>query len=188
LLPEDGRHGEVFGQYTQGEHRVRAAYYRHRYCGFISSGPQPANLPRVEIDGVSLSYAGRVADIDLQAALDHTNPRNATVGNNNFGKRLPRRASNALRLGADWQAGTVFSMPWQAGASVAAFSHRFDEAANTNRLGGYATLDLRAEVALQPGLSLGVNLNNVAGKVYETVLGYNQPGREAFISLRYALR
>ena len=183
LLPEKGKHAELFGQYTAGEHSLRAAYYEHRYRGFITSGPQPVNLPKVEIDGVTVSYEGRLGPVALTAALDHTNPRNATNANVNFGKLLPRRAQDALRLGGDWQAGV-----WSAGASVAAFSHRFDNVANTLRVAGYATLDLRAEWAVQPGLRLGLKLNNVADKAYETVYGYNQPGRELFATLRYAFR
>jgi len=31
-------------------------------------------------------------------------------------------------------------------------------------------------------------LNNVGGKEYQTALGYNQPGRELFLSVRYAPR
>ncbi len=183
LLPEEGRHGEVSLRWTAGEHSLRAAYYDYRYRGFISSGPAPVNLPRVEIDGVTLAYEGRWQGLDLSAALDHTDPKNATTGNANFGKQLVRRAKQALRLGADWQAGA-----WSAGATVAAFSHRFDDAANTVRLGGYGTLDLRAEWALSPGLKLGLKLNNVGDKAYETVLGYDQPGREGFVTLRVAFR
>lgn len=187
LLPEEGKHGEISLRWTAGEHQLRAAWYDYRYGGFISSGPQPVNLPRVEIDGLSFSYEGRWQQLDLRAALDHTDPRNATVGNANFGKQLARRARQALRLGADWQGGA-----WSAGASLQAFSHRFDEAANTNRLGGYATLDLRAEWQLARSdagtTALGLRINNIGGKVYATTLGYNQPGREAFLTLRHTLR
>ena len=183
LVPEEGKHGEVSVRWTAGDHSLRAAYYDYRYRGFISSGPQPVNLPQVEIDGVTLSYDGRIGPVALTAAIDHTDPRNATTGSANFGKRLPRRAADALRLGADWQGGA-----WSAGASVAAFSHRFDNAANTTRVAGYGTLDLRAEWALQPGLRLGLKLNNVGDKAYETVYGYNQPGRELFATLRYSFR
>ncbi|MDP3222340.1 MAG: TonB-dependent receptor [Rubrivivax sp.] len=181
LLPEEGRHGELSLRWTAGEHSVRAAWYDYRYRGFISSGPAPVNLPRVEIDGVTLAYEGRWRGLDLTAALDHTDPKNATTGNANFGKQLVRRAQQALRLGADWQAGV-----WSAGATVAAFSHRFDDAANTRRLGGYGTLDLRAEWALTREIKLGLKLNNVGDKAYETVLGYNQPRREGFVTLRVA--
>lgn len=183
LLPEEGKHGELSLRWTVGVHSLRAAWYDYRYTGFISSGPQPVNLPKVEIDGISLSYAGRWRNLDLRAAVDHTDPRNATAGNANFGRQLVRRAKQALRLGADWQAGV-----WSAGAAVSAFSHRFDNAANTVRLGGYATLDLQAEWALSPAARLGLRVNNVGDKACSTVLGYDQPGREGFLTLRYLLR
>ncbi len=183
LLPEKGRHGELSLRWTVGEHRLRAAYYEHRYRGFITSGPLPANLPKARIDGVTLAYEGRWRAVDLSASYDHTDPRNATAGHANEDKLLPRRAPDMLRLGADWQAAA-----WSAGATLAAASHRFDDAANATRLGGYATLDLRVRWALERRLSLGVELNNAAGKSYETALGYPQPGREVFVTLRHALR
>lgn len=183
LIPEEGKHAEVNLRWTAGEHSLRAALYDYRYRGFISSGPQPVNLPQVKIDGVTLAYAGRWQALDMSASLDHTNPRNATQGSAALGKQLARRAKDALRLGADQQLGS-----WRLGATLAAFSHRFDDAANTARLGGYATLDLRVDWALSRELTLGAKLNNLGGKVYETVLGYNQPGREGFLTLRYALR
>ncbi len=183
LLPEEGKQAELSLRWTAGEHSLRAAWYDTRYTGFISAGPQPVNLPRVAIDGVTVAYEGRWRNLDLSAAIDHTDPRNATVGNANFGKQLPRRARQALRLGADWQAGA-----WSAGASVAAFSHRFDDAANGTRLGGYGTLDLRAEWAMSPAWTWGLRLNNVGGKAYSTVLGYDQPGRAGFLTLRTVLR
>jgi len=183
LLPEEGKHSELSLRWTTGEHSLRAAVYDYRYRGFISSGPQPVNLPRVDVDGLTLSYQGRYQGLDLTASVDHTDPRSATQGSANLGKQLARRAKNALRLGLDQQVGT-----WNVGASLAAFSHRFDDAANTRRLGGYATMDLRADWALTRDLRLGARLNNLGGKVYETVLGYNQPGREGFITLRYAMR
>jgi vitamin B12 transporter len=63
---------------------------------------------------------------------------------------------------------------------------RFDNAANTVRVAGYATVDLRAEWKPLPAWVLALRLNNAGGKTYETVQGYNQPGREAHVTLRYA--
>ena len=68
---------------------------------------------------------------------------------------------------------------------MVAFSERFDNAANTTRLPGFATLDLRADWRLSKEWSVNVRLNNVADKKYETVYGYNQPGREGYLTLRY---
>jgi vitamin B12 transporter len=183
LLPEEGKHGELSVRYSAGEHRVRAAWYDYRYRGFISSGPQPVNLPRVEIDGVTLSYEGRWRELDLTASYDHVDPRNATVGNANYGKQLARRARQALRLGVDWQLGA-----WTAGAALQAYSHRYDNANNSTRLGGYGTLAVRAEWSISQAAKLGVRINNVGDKRHSTVLGYDQPRREGFVTLRYVLR
>jgi vitamin B12 transporter len=183
LLPEKGQQSEVNLRWSSAQHSLHAAYYDYHYRGFISSGPQPVNLPRVEITGVTLAYEGRWRNVDLTASLDQLDPQNATVGNANFGKQLPRRARQIARAGADWRAGA-----WSAGATLVGFSHRFDNAANTIRLGGYGLLDLRFDWAVAPSLTLGVRVNNVTDKAYETVLGYNQPGREGFLTLRHAFR
>ncbi len=183
LLPEEGRHHEAFLRWGGARHSLRIAAYRHRYRGFITSGPQPINLPLAEVDGVTMSAEHRWRDVELLASLDHTDPRNATAGNANQGKLLPRRAQDALRLAADWKPGA-----WSLGATLVAFSHRFDNAANTTRLGGYGTLDVRADWALSRDTTLGVKINNLGDKTYQTALGYNQPARELFATLRWSLR
>jgi vitamin B12 transporter len=67
-----------------------------------------------------------------------------------------------------------------------ASGERFDNVANTNRLGGFATVDLRADWRFAPRWTLGLRLNNLADKTYETARGYNQAGREGFVVLRYS--
>ena len=52
------------------------------------------------------------------------------------------------------------------------------------RLGGYATLDLRAAYAFTPDWTLQARVDNVFDRDYETVAWYNQPGREYGLSLR----
>lgn len=183
LQPETGKHGELSLVWSQGAHRVKAAAFDNRYRDFLPSGPLPAQVPRARSDGLSLSYETSLDALRLQASLDHVNPRNAGRGTDNYGKQLQRRAKDSLKLQADWSSGRL-----NLGASVAGYSHRFDDQANTNRLGGYGKLDLRGEWQLERDLSLGLRLNNVGGKQYETAMGYNQPGREAFLSLRYEPR
>jgi hypothetical protein len=36
--------------------------------------------------------------------------------------------------------------------------------------------------------TVGLRVNNLTGKAYETAYGFNQPGREAFLTLRWAQR
>ena len=183
LEPETGRHAELGLRWKGQAQGARLAWYGHTYRGFITSGAAPVNLPRARITGLTLAWDARWGDWTLAASADHTNPRNDTVGNANQGKRLPRRAKDALRLAADWQGGA-----WAAGATLAAFSARWDDAANTVRLAGYATLDLRAEWSATRDWTLGLKLNNALDQHYQTSLGYDQPRRGVFVNARYTLK
>ena len=181
LLPEEGKQSEVNIRWLGANQQARVAYFDSRIRGYISSGPLPTNIPRTRIDGVTASYDVRIANVTVAASVDHVNPRNDTSGSTNYGKLLPRRVKDSVKLGADVDLGA-----WRVGASMVAFSERFDNAANTTRLPGFATLDLRADWRLSKEWSVNVRLNNVTDKKYETVYGYNQPGREGYLTLRYS--
>ena len=181
LLPEEGRHAEIGLRWSDASRQLRATWFDNRIRGYISSGPAPTNIPRTRIDGLSLSGEWRVDAWTFAASADHVDPRNASEGTANVGKQLPRRAKNSAKASLDWSQGA-----WSAGASVSAFGERFDDPANTLRLGGYGTLDLRADWRFASAWRLGLRLNNAGGKRYETVYGYNQPGRELYLTLRYA--
>jgi vitamin B12 transporter len=183
LLPEEGEHGEISLRWADAAQQLRVAYFDNRIRSYISSGPQPANIPRIRSDGLSLSYEAVLAGWTLAASADHVDPRNDTAGTPNYGKQLPRRAKDSLVLSADTDLAG-----WRVGGTWMAVSHSFDDAANTVRVAGYGRVDLRADWAVARDWALGLRLNNVGDKSYETVYGYNQPGREAFVSLRWAPR
>lgn len=183
LLPEKGKQSELSLRWNFGAGSARLAYVDNRIRGYIPSGPLPTNVPRTRIDGVTASVEGAVSAWTLGASLDLLEPRNDTAGSADVGKRLPRRAAQSARVAADWQHGSV-----TLGGTLAAHGSRFDDAANTMRMAGYAALDLRAAWRLGTDWHLGFSLNNLLDKRYETAFGYNQPGREAFVSLRWAPR
>ncbi len=179
LQPEEGKQGEVSLRWSGVGQQLRAAWFDNRIRGYITSGFTPTNIPRTRIDGFSLSYQALWSGWTVAASFDHLDPRNVTPGAS-YDKLLPRRARDALRLAADTELGA-----WRVGGSLSAFSHRFDDAANTLRLGGYTTLDLRADWRLARQWRLGLRLNNVGDKRYETVYGFDQPGREVFLTLNW---
>jgi vitamin B12 transporter len=180
LLPEEGRHGELSLRWAGAGQQLRLAYVDNRIRGFISSGPAPVNIPRTRIDGWLASYEATVGAWTILASSERLNPRNDTAGSANFGKRLPRRTQDTLRLAADTAVGG-----WRVGGSLLAAGDRFDNAANTVRLGGFGTVDLHADWRIAPQWLLGFAVRNAGNKRYETVQGYNQPGREAFVTLRF---
>jgi vitamin B12 transporter len=183
LQPESGRHGELGLRYASGAHALRAAYVDNRIRGYIPAGPLPANVPRTRIDGWVLAYEGRLGDARIAASYERLDPRNATDDSPDAGRLLPRRAREALRAGVDAPLGRAL-----VGATLLAFSERYEDPANQLRMAGFATLDLRAAWAIDRAWSIGLALNNVADVAYETAYGYTQPGREVYLTLRWAQR
>ena len=176
LLPEEGKNLELGVDWTVDNHHVKLVRFDNRIRGFITSGRAPVNLPRARIDGWTLGYDGSFDAVTLRAAVDTLDPRNELTG-----KQLPRRAKSQITLGADYRVGA-----WSLGGSVLKVGQRFDDAANTKPLAGYTTVDLYADYALARDWTVQAKLNNVADRAYETALGYNQPGRQFIVTVRYA--
>jgi vitamin B12 transporter len=181
LLPEEGRQRELALVWRQGPVTSRVVHFDNRIRGYISSGPAPTNIPRVRVDGVSASVDATLGAWTVAGSIDSLRPVNTTVGSANFGRILPRRLQDSGRLALDWRGG-AFTL----GGTLQAFGERYEDAANSTRLGGYATLDMRAEWVLARDWALAARLNNVFDQRYETLLGYNQPGREAYLTLRWS--
>jgi vitamin B12 transporter len=183
LQPERGRHGELFVQWSDAVQQVRLTAYRQRYESYISSGPQAVNVPRVGIDGATLAWDARLDAFTLSASYDYLNPRIETAGSPDNGNLLPRRAQRAGKAAVAWTHGPV-----DLGATLQAYSQRYDDFANKVKLAGYAVLDLYADWRVARDVTVGVRVNNVTDQSYETAFGYNQPGRSAFVVLRWAPR
>ena len=76
---------------------------------------------------------------------------------------------------------------WTLGVEAQAAGARFDDAANTGRLGGYGLVNLVAGRMLMPGLSLEGRVDNLGDKAYELARTYTTPGRNAQLTLRWTL-
>jgi vitamin B12 transporter len=181
LLPEKGTHRELSLRWQAAAATVRLAWFDNRIRGYISSGPLPVNVPFARVEGVSASLDAALGAWSLSASIDSMNPVNDTAGSSNFGKLLPRRVQDSARTALDWHGGAVVL-----GATLAAHGARFDDAANSTRVGGYVTVDLRADWQITKSWVLGLRVSNAGDKVYETVYGYNQPGRDVRLILRYS--
>ncbi|MCW5652728.1 TonB-dependent receptor [Hydrogenophaga sp.] len=176
--PERGKNSELGLTYTQGLHEVKLTRFDNRVRGFITLQPAVANVPRARMEGWSLSYAGASGPWTWSANLELLDARNLA---NRL--KLQRRADESLTFALDRQSGA-----WTWGASLQALSDRFDNAANTVRLPGFATLDLYTRYQVAKDWSVNLRLNNLADKVYETAAGYNQPGRAAYVTLDWKPR
>ena len=156
-------------------------------CAFAvgaDRGQSGGNVPYARFNGATLAYGGMWAGWTVRGSLDHVKPVNEVTG-----QPLTRRPKNSLKLGAEgtWHDATY-------GATFIANGTRWDQKFDSNfnatpvRLPGYATLDVHASWRVVPEWTVQANLNNVANRRYETALGYNQPGREFYVTLRWAPR
>jgi vitamin B12 transporter len=74
---------------------------------------------------------------------------------------------------------------WRLAGGVLAQSHRYEDAMNKVRLGGYTTLNLRSEYSFDQHWSVQARLENALDKGYETAAFYPAMGRTFFLSIRY---
>lgn len=189
LEPENSRSLELGlrGRHARGGWAIGA--FRTRIDDLIAHDPalvdaahpfgQPNNVDRARIRGLEASGNLTLAGWSLQGALTWLDPRDDGHGANR-GRLLVRRPRRSARLDIDRSFG-AFSL----GAGAYAASARYDDPANSVRMGGYALFDLRAGYAFHRDWSVQAGIANAGDRDYETAAFYRQPGRSYSLTLRY---
>ena len=140
----------------------------------------PVNIAKGRIRGAEAIASTQWAGWDLAANVSALDPENRGHDANR-GNQLPRRAKLMGRLDVDRSLGR-----WRLGTSLYGEGKRYDDLANRHRLGGFVTVDLRAAYALARDWSLEGKLANLLDKDYQTARLFNQDGRNAMLTVRYA--
>lgn len=138
----------------------------------------PENIDQARIRGIELQLGSQWRDWVWNANASLLDPESRASGSR--GNDLPRRARQLFNLDLDRRFDAL-----SLGASLHAEGRRYDDLGNRNRLGGFATLDLRGEYALSPEWRLQARLSNLFDADYQTTLGYEQPGRAVLFGVRY---
>ncbi|HEX5513322.1 MAG TPA: TonB-dependent vitamin B12 receptor [Gammaproteobacteria bacterium] len=183
LQPERARSAEVGLQGRHWKADWAVSIFRTEIDDLIVSNPPayvPYNIEQARIDGLEARLSRQILSWTVAANLTLLDHENRSAGDSK-GKQLPRRARQSGRVDIDRSFG-AFSF----GGSVFAEGSRYDDAANTLKLGGYGIADLRLGYAFSKDWRVQAELSNVFDKEYETVAFYNQPGRVWFIGLHYA--
>lgn len=139
----------------------------------------PNNIDSARIRGVELAADTTVAGWDVRVSANWLDPRNDSGGAAQD-KLLPRRARHSGRVDIDRRFGDV-----NLGATVNASGERYDNVANTRRLGGFVTTDLRIAWWMTPDWSVRLSANNLFNRRYETVEWFQQPGFNYMLALRW---
>jgi vitamin B12 transporter len=182
LKPEKSRSAELGLSQQQGTWNWALNAYQTRIDQLIAldSNYFPSNISKARIRGVEGQLGANLAGWQLQGYVGWLQPRNEDGGVND-GRTLPRRPGRTARVDLDRRFG-AFSVS----ATVNAAGRSYDDAANRHPLGGYASTDLRASWHFAPDWQVEARLANVFDRHYETVWYFNQPGRSAFLTLRYS--
>jgi vitamin B12 transporter len=111
----------------------------------------------------------------VTASIDLQNPTDDATG-----KLLPRRARTHGAVQVQQQAGPV-----QLGLEFVASSLRYDDAADTVKMGGYGIVNLTVEWPFAKGLSLLLRGGNVLDKNYQLTADYATGGATAYAGIRW---
>jgi vitamin B12 transporter len=139
----------------------------------------PNNIDRARLRGIELQFDTRIAEWSLEFSASWLDPENRST--DNFGDDLPRRARESARLSVDREFGA-----WSFGATAIGEGGRYDDLANSRRVGSYATLDLRGAYRFDDAWTLQAGVANIFDRDYRTASFYNQPGSTYQVRLRYA--
>ena len=178
LRPEASRSTELSLTRRGNDWHVQANAYQTRVRDLIAwsaSLGKPGNVENARIRGLELTADAMLGQWQLRGQLGWMEARNLDNG-----KALARRPQRSARLDLDRDVGN-----WGFGLSGIAEADRWDDVANTLRVGGYGTVDARVTWRFAQDWTLQANVVNLFDRRYETSAWYAQPGREYLLSLRW---
>jgi len=155
--------------------------YDTRISNLIETDPNSftaQNISSSVIDGLEAQFGREWQDWRAQLTGTWIDPRNESRGYD--GDLLPRRAQAQARL--------ELVHHWHDVDLTGRFNivgKRFDDEANTIRLGGYGTLDLLVAWRLSSTLAIQGKLANLTDHSYETAYYYPADGRNFLITVMF---
>lgn len=177
LKPEQAKNSEAGIDWARGGQHFSVVYFNNKVTDLIDSTlPVPLNVNKATLSGSSLSYSGSFGawsggiNVDLQRARDDAS-----------GKRLARRADEQLKTHLAYSAGAL-----RLGGEWQLIGERFDDRANSKRLGGYGLLNLFADYRLEKNWSVFARANNIFDKQYELAQDFGTGGANVFVGVRYS--
>ena len=181
LQPELAQNREVSLHFETGSQHVSLTWYLNHVNGLIiwpktGAVRMPTNVANARLEGVTLAYEGTAGSFKLQASYDYLDALNSDTG-----MKLPQRAAHKANAAIGQQLGK-----WEWRTEVQAAAHRFNDEANTLRMGGYALTNLYGSYHFARDWSVFARVNNLFDRSYVLIDTYATPGRNAFVGIRYS--
>jgi vitamin B12 transporter len=181
LVPETARNFEGALRYASSSLNAGVVAYRNRVRDLIvfecdaNFNCAPQNVADATLEGVTLELQAVYRDTTVKGSIDFARPYDDATGN-----ILPRRARRYGAIDITQALGAL-----QVGAQVLASTLRYDDAANTRRMAGYAVVNLNAEYVLAPQWVLFAVAGNIFNRHYELAADFNTMGANLFAGVRY---
>ncbi|WP_289284364.1 MULTISPECIES: TonB-dependent receptor [unclassified Methylophaga] len=151
--------------------------YKNKVRDLLSfQGNTYVNVDEAEIKGIEFDASTQLSgwDVNFNAAI--LDPEDTDTGNT-----LARRARQLANINLDH----AINHQWSVGGSLKLRGKSYDNASNTNRLGGYGLVDLRVAYQFKPEWTVRLTGENMLNKDYQTADTYNSLGRTVMLSLSY---
>lgn len=182
LKPETSRTAEIGLSAYRGVWNWAVNAYQTKVDDLIGSDANfiPVNVSEARIRGLEGQVGADVDGWHLRGYATFQQPKNRD-GGVEHDNLLARRPERTARVDVDKDVGA-----FTVGGSIYAAGYSYDDAANTERLGGYATADVRATWHVDRDWSVQGRVANVGDKRYETAAYYNQLGRTYYLTVRFS--
>lgn len=183
LKPERARTKELGVQWASGPHRTRLTAFDTEYQDAITFAATPPfdllNVREASVEGIELSYSGKVYGFDLRASLTSQKAVEQEPG------EQPRPGVRRAREHGALSAQRSFGQ-WRVGGEVLSSGPRPDSDIQTFariQLSGYSVVNFSARYHFDRHLYVAARLENAFDEEYSLVDGYNTAGRGLFVSL-----
>ncbi|NYT37605.1 TonB-dependent receptor [Allopusillimonas soli] len=186
LKPERSRNIEGRLAYHTDALRLGMTVYRNKVRDLINAsvcdagGCMPRNVDSATLRGITITGAYTLDDTTIHGSADFLDAQD-----DNTGEQLIRRARQVYRVGVTQRLHDL-----SLGAEYQFTGKRYDMATDPvtfqsqrTRLGGYGLLNLTAAYDLNRHAAIQVRWDNVLGRDYTALYGYNTMGSTVFVNL-----
>lgn len=214
LLPEKSKNTEIGLHYENSMSDTHLVAYNNTISNLIQTTYSASgsctnplingcatNYGIVKISGVSIGNNSRLGNFTVKSSLDQQSPiiqtdtaNSSGVVTNQAGTVLPKRARLFGNAAIEYNQGKVtfggggtFSGQRYDPARVGNYI-TYAPATTSGAMGGYAIFNLYGNYDLAKDLSLFARWNNIFNKDYQLSYGYNTPGSNVYVGLRYAMK
>ncbi len=187
LKPEKSKNSEIGLHYETKQYDARIIAYSNTITNLIqySSSGCPvgysygcaSNVANAKITGLSVGGAIRSGYFSLRGSFDQQNPIDESTG-----FVLAKRARQFGNIGTEYKDAKV------AVGAEATFQANRNDYGNTGYMGGYALFNLFGNYQFAKDWTLFGRWNNIFNKDYQLSYGYNTPGSNLFVGIRYAMK